>query len=687
VTTFDWIAAALYLVPALVWAIMARQLWAYRRVARSRSALLRLAPFALTLVAVHMFLHVTWALTPSAMRDDPLVPVPPLAVLLEISALAMLAVGRHVFHLMPIPETPPGRAWLAVNYVPALLAGGFFTAVLLAPGSTPGEHRLISTLLHLAFVPLGALCLWEVVKIARPGAWGPESAAEVRQADIVLIAWGFVAAGLSLVVATLLGHSNVGMVLFEAGGGLAVAAPWTLRMLGVVIPEFFATATLLVVTGGILAAHAYASELVPPHFHPILGFATILSLVFLLDPVRTWLHGWTHRLVFRRSLQQQVELQAFLHTLSPDLGVHECCRRALAEIVAVRQLGGAAIILRDGEALLHGTFNVAPLLRVWPRGAESDALPERSFGTVEIRELPLPLREALLEANVGLGSAPIVSPRRRWGHLFLNTGLFGGFFREDDAEAFRGFVAQLALVLDGADLLARAVAVERSLAHAEKLAAIGELAARIAHEIRNPVTAARSLAQQLAREADSPFVAEHVLILAELERVERQVAALLRFARRDEFRFEVVDVTALVGATAEHFRTRAETAGVGLALRLDAALMARADAEKLRQVLVNLIENAIEALAANPNGKHLAIDAAAADGAIVVRVCDDGPGLPPEAMPHLFEPFFSTKATGTGLGLAIARRTVEAHGGRIAAEPGPDAGMTFVVSLPLASGV
>src|SRR2546425_9181244 len=100
--------------------------------------------------------------------------------------------------------------------------------------------------------------------------------------------------------------------------------------------------------------------------------------------------------------------------------------------------------------------------------------------------------------------------------------MLGGFFHEDDVEGFQAFVAQLALLLDGADLLARTIAVERSLAHTEKLAAIGELAARIAHEIRNPVTAARSLAQQLAREPGQPWVAEHRLILEELERVERR---------------------------------------------------------------------------------------------------------------------------------------------------------------------
>src|SRR5205823_6031093 len=141
--------------------------------------------------------------------------------------------------------------------------------------------------------------------------------------------------------------------------------------------------------------------------------------------------------------------------------------------------------------MAHGDFELAPLVRVWPRGAAADALPARSFGSIELRALPLALREALVRAHVTLGAAPILSPRRRWGWLFMNTGMLGGLFHEEDVEGFCAFVAQLALLLDGADLLARTVAVERALAHAEKLAAIGELAARIAHEIRNPVAAAR----------------------------------------------------------------------------------------------------------------------------------------------------------------------------------------------------
>src|SRR5205823_1387866 len=137
----------------------------------------------------------------------------------------------------------------------------------------------------------------------------------------------------------------------------------------------------------------------------------------------------------------------------------------------------------------------------------------------------------LTEADV-VAIIPVVSPRRLWGHVLVRTDLLGASFSDEDDQALDAVADQLALLLDGAELLARTRAVERSLAHAEQLAAIGELAARIAHEIRNPITAARSLAQQLVQE-ESAFGEEHRLILAELERVEKQVAALLRVAPCD----------------------------------------------------------------------------------------------------------------------------------------------------------
>jgi len=246
------------------------------------------------------------------------------------------------------------------------------------------------------------------------------------------------------------------------------------------------------------------------------------------------------------------------------------------------------------------------------------------------------------------------------------------------------FGAQLALVLDAAELVARAIALERSLAHSEKLAVIGETAARIVHEIRNPVTAARSLAQQLAREPASPHNAEHAgLVVEELERVERQVQVLLRFARRDTFDLAPLDLAELARATAESYEARLKAAGVEMELALSPGTVVRADREKLRQVLVNLLDNAMDALAEARGPRRIGLTVGSANGTAMLRVADSGPGVAAHVLGRLFEPFFSLKEKGTGLGLAIAKRTVEAHGGTIEATSPPDAGLTMQIALPL----
>ena len=669
--------AILYLLPALVWAIIARQLWAYLRTGRPRSSTFLVFGLATSVIALHLASHVALALLPAGGSSTLALG---LGLTRDLTLLATLAVGRHAIRLMPVPERPPTRAWLAANYGPPASAGLGLTLarVLLGPAGAPGE-----TFGRFCGLTFGVLCLREGWKTARPGAWGPEGAVENRRPDVALVAGGLLVSAVAFLALAAAGHTPLGLVLLDVGVALAIAAPWALRVLGVVIPDVLVTATLLAAAGGVIVAHTALAARLDPHDLPLLHFATALALALVFMPGQAWLRAAINRLVLRRSRQQQAALQAFLHTLSPELGTVECCRRALAELVRVRGVPGAAIILADGEAIAHGEFDLAPLVQVWPRGAAADALPARSFGSIELRALPLALREALVRARVTLGAAPILSPRRRWGHLFMNTGMLGGVFREDDFEEFQAFVAQLALLLDGADLLARALVVERSLAHAEKLAALGELAARIAHEIRNPVTAARSLAQQLAREPGLPCAAEHRLILEELERVERQVGGLLRFARRDEFRFEPVDLGELARATLDALRPRLDAAGIAADLVGPPGVLARADRDKLRQVLLNLLENARDALAMSSSPRRVTVAVGNGNGVATLSVTDNGPGAPADALSRLFEPFFSLKPSGTGLGLAIARHAVEAHGGAIAAAPAEGAGLVFRVTLPL----
>ena len=385
--------------------------------------------------------------------------------------------------------------------------------------------------------------------------------------------------------------------MLDTVAGIGWAVPLAVRILGDVVSGFLIVAVMVVTTAAVyFGAHHAGMALANPELQPILDLGTVATLVLVLGPGYGRLRTAVDRVVFRRSRRWREELQVFLHTLSPELGLTECCGRALAEVTRVMRLRGAAILRRDGEAVVHGAITFVPVEQLWRSGVADDAFPARALVGYELRELPTPLQDALNDTDV-VGVIPIVSPRQRWGLMLISAGLLGTAFSEEDERVLQAFADQLGLVLDGAALLARAVAVERSLAHSEKLAAIGELAARIAHEIRNPVTAARSLAQQMVRDPVSPLNAEHAeLILTELERVERQVAALLRFARREEFHLEPMDLAELIRGTLDALRARLDAAGIAVALDAGKRIVVRGDREKLRQVLINLIDNAVDAV-------------------------------------------------------------------------------------------
>jgi signal transduction histidine kinase len=682
------VVAALYFLPVVVWGVVAGNGWRFLLARRPSGTLMLLLPLLASVMTAFYAMALLFALVPAAVGDRQPCPLVTLYRVSDALAFVALALFGHGVRLMPAEEDPPGRRWLAMNYGLCTLA---CVLALGGEGVLPlsaADQRLLAERVLLSLYALGALGAAGVrlARRSRPGFWHAGAGAlAALHADVVLLAGGFAVLAALVAVQTAGGwetHRTL-VVVLSVTLGLLLAVPLAMRMLGEVLRGILLATSMVVVT----AVLYFGSErLVAPHLapelHPMLDVMTVLAIVVALGPVHAWRRAWIDRVVFRRRRRRLAELQAFLHTLSPELGGVECCRRALAEVARDPRLRGAAVLLRDGTTLVEGTLAVAPLESAWPRGVELDALSPSSHGWSKFMSFPPPLREALTSAQIS-GVTPIASPRRLWGHLFLATRAMA-VYGEEDLDAFEAFAAQLALLLDAADLLVRTVAAERSLAHAEKLAAIGETAARIAHEIRNPVTAARSLAQQLARDPLSSLNTEHArLILDELERVERQVAALLHFARREELRLESTDLAELVRGTVEALRPRLESAGVAVSLDMTEGVVARIDREKVRQVLVNLIDNALDALVDAPGARRLEVSLAGTNGTARLAVSDTGPGVAADVLPRLFEPFFSRKAQGTGLGLAIARRTVEAHGGRIEASVPAGGGMAFRLEVPL----
>jgi signal transduction histidine kinase len=212
------------------------------------------------------------------------------------------------------------------------------------------------------------------------------------------------------------------------------------------------------------------------------------------------------------------------------------------------------------------------------------------------------------------------------------------------------------------------------------------LSASIAHEIRNPITAAKSLVQQME---EDPTAAENVeyarVALEELHRVERSVSHLLRFAREEEMGIGDVRMADVIDSALETFRDRLARGGIELVREPGGAGALRGDAEQLRRVIINLVGNAIDALdeSRTPNPRiELALGENLAGGEVWVRIRDNGPGIDGEALSKLFSPFYTSKANGTGLGLAISRKLIEAHRGTLEARSQPGAGAEFLLTLP-----
>jgi polar amino acid transport system substrate-binding protein len=215
---------------------------------------------------------------------------------------------------------------------------------------------------------------------------------------------------------------------------------------------------------------------------------------------------------------------------------------------------------------------------------------------------------------------------------------------------------------------------------------VEELAAGVAHEIRNPITAAKSLVQQMGEDPTARDNVEYAgVALAELERVEKSISHLLRFAREEDVAVAELSLADVVAAALDTLSDRIAGLGVKVECDVTEAGTLRGDAEKLRRVVINLLGNALDAFAeARTPAPRLELSAGKnlAGTEVWLRVCDNGPGMDAEKLGRIWSPFYTSKSTGTGLGLALSKKVVEAHGGTIEASSAPGAGSEFIVTLP-----
>lgn len=360
-----------------------------------------------------------------------------------------------------------------------------------------------------------------------------------------------------------------------------------------------------------------------------------------------------------------------------------------------REIAFLAILERDGTVLAHTNSRLvgtrledAAFAGVRETGQLTGEMMTLGTGE-EVYSLTMPF-------HIPSGGPGTVSgagqPRFRLLRLALHTAPARQIVYQAQAQVL--FVGVLVLTLLGLSAwqirtLRRYLTLQEEAARQERLAALGGMAAVLAHEIRNPLGAIKGLAQFLGEKpSGDPTRAEMTQTIAqEASRLERLVNDLLTYARPRPPVRQPTNLPGVLGEVLQLVRPVAVAAGVVCRLDIpEAAPPVAADPEQLKQLFGNLALNAVQAM---PNGGKLTLALRSADGrgtrrrAVEVAVEDTGSGIPEADLPRIFEPFYTTRSKGTGLGLAICRQIVEAHGGAVrVGRTGPE-GTTILVTLPL----
>jgi signal transduction histidine kinase len=296
-----------------------------------------------------------------------------------------------------------------------------------------------------------------------------------------------------------------------------------------------------------------------------------------------------------------------------------------------------------------------------------------------------------LQAEVCL---PLIYMNRLIGFIFLGSKVAGGMYYKEDLELLSPLANQVAIAIENSNLYESLKRSQNIMRRADRLASLGTLIASLAHEIRNPLVSIKTFTQLLPERIEDEEFRNYFLKVAsgEIDRLTGLINELLGFARPSEPRLEGEDVNAIIDKMEVLVATEARRKNVSLQKDFARDLpQVKVDAEQLKQVLLNILLNAIQAI--QGEGKvwietrltQVPIEDKV-EPFVQIEVRDNGVGIPAENLERIFDPFFSTRPEGSGLGLGISHQIIHDHGGFIGVESEVGKGTSFKVHLPLKPG-
>ncbi|MBW2730798.1 MAG: GAF domain-containing protein [Deltaproteobacteria bacterium] len=438
-------------------------------------------------------------------------------------------------------------------------------------------------------------------------------------------------------------------------------------------------------------------------FNTVVASAVILVIV---EPLRGWLEFRVNRLIFAETYEFTRRLRGLARSLGEIIEERELVTRLLGNLEESGRVTHVSLYLIDSSGAryrLAGHVGPAPVPEIdgtirrlfldrlrrtgllSREGVERRLSDPREDVAVAARNIQELMEE--LQADV---CVPLAYERRMLGILNLRDDRLREAYSSDEIELIRQVAAQAAITLRNSQ-------VYEQMKERDRLAALGQMAAGLAHEIRNPLGAIKGAAQLLdvspdstegvSQDESSEFLE---VIIEEVNRLDRVVSQFLGYARPDQGHREMLHLNDVVRKTLQLVRSQHSEEQVAIDRDLVAELpQVRGDPEQLRQVFLNLVINGIQAMG---GGGTLHVQTSLrpsfyqgrARRFVEVAFADDGPGIEPSVLKDLFIPFFTTKEGGTGLGLPICQRIIEAHDGLIEVQSEPGKGARFSVLLPAA---
>jgi signal transduction histidine kinase len=456
--------------------------------------------------------------------------------------------------------------------------------------------------------------------------------------------------------------------------------------------------------------------------------AVLAAIVFLVlfEPLQSEVQTRIHQFFFRERYDLETSVADLRKRLAHVLEIDEMVTTTMQGLDRSHRVTTAALYLRDqdGDGFdLVGSFGASVPKRIEALGARPllDRLEKHPSLSLEDTTRESPNADAAVQAAAGalgaLQSAVVLVVRGEEEGIvalvFVVDDRVRDAFTPEEITLLETVAAQIGVVVVNTRLYSR-------MKERDRLAALGSMAAGLAHEVKNPLGAIKGAAQlleEVGASPDDPAAREFVgIILEEVERLDRVVGSFLDYARPHAGNPIPLDLNAAVRRTVQIVSSQIADGAVDVQLDLAESLpRPRIDPEKFRQVLINLMQNAIQAMdgrgkitvsttvrrtgrarvalerRADPkNNGHIPADppsrrSMSDDTELVeVSVRDTGPGISPKVLRNLFIPFFTTKSQGTGLGLAISQSIVQNAGGAIEVHSQPGEGTTFTILLPSA---